>query len=79
MSIIYLPQLLVVVNSVGSNFAIGPSRKNYFIGEKRAFWIDSGDLSLGVDASGFDWIIVGVPKSNGSIIWTGDEFVWAAF
>lgn len=73
MSIINLPKLLVVINSISSNFTIWPAWKNDFISEKRTFWINTRNCCLLIHTSGFHWIIISIPKSDSSIIWTSNE------
>lgn len=73
--IIYLPKWLIIINSECSYSAVRPSWKDDFICEKRAHRVNSGSVLSLVNASSFDGIIVGVPKSNGAINWRCNKFV----
>ena len=73
MSIINLPKLLVIINSICSNFTIWPTWKNDFISEKRTFWINTRYCCLLIHTSGFHWIIISIPKSDSTIIRTCDK------
>lgn len=74
--VIYLPKWLIIINSECSYSAVRPSWKDDFICEKRAHWINSGSVLTLVNASSFDGIIVGIPKSNGTIDWRCNKFIW---
>lgn len=75
MSIVNLPKLLVVVDSKSSYFAICPSRKDDLISEDRAKWINSRDIGLLVNTSGFNLVVIGIPKTNGPISRTSNKLV----
>ena len=67
-SVIDLPELLVVVNSEGSDLAIGPTGEDHLIRKDGASWMNTRNVRFSVDASGLDSIVVGVPESDGSIL-----------
>ena len=76
MSIVNLPQQLLIVDSVSSYLAIWPPREDNLISKYWAKRMDSSSRGLGVDTSCLNWVVVGIPKSDGTIDWASDEFIW---
>jgi hypothetical protein len=79
MGVVDLPQELAVVDSVGSDLAVGPATNNDLVSENGAEWVDTA-LTWSVlggarDASRRDGVRVRVPESHSSILTASDEFV----
>jgi hypothetical protein len=73
--VVDLPQHLAVVNAESANLSIRPAGKNNLIGKNGADREQVSALVAGGNTAGGHWVVVTVPKANGAILRTGDEFV----
>lgn len=73
-SIIDLPEWAGTFDLKGADAPICPTRDNDFICEEGAEWRHT---CLCKDwASCYNWVIIGVPESDGAILWASRELVW---
>jgi len=76
-----LPEQLAIINSIGTNHTVGPSTKDDFVGKDGTKRLDTvvsfseSSVRLG-NATSNNWVVVGIPKTNGSITTRSDKSVW---
>ena len=79
MSIVNLPELLAVVDSICTDASVAPAADDDFVGEYRAKRVDATlsrrSLLLLRDTACSDSVRVGIPESHGAIFAASDEFV----
>jgi len=77
-SVVNLPELLIIVDAVGSYFSIGPTWEDDFISEKGTNGVNARAICNLVNASNFDSVVIGIPHSHGTINRASYELVWDA-